>query len=102
MPYHSYQLFQTGRPMSTADQRAADARNGELAAAISRQVTATGAQIRAVVQRRTRNPYRASRAQPPQQPRTGQAALRGRRAEGMQLDEGRRNRCSAPGFGGQS
>ena len=54
MPYESYRRFEAERPKSLAEQRAADARRGELAAAISRPVIAASARIRAVV-RRPRN-----------------------------------------------
>jgi hypothetical protein len=47
VPYHSYELFQAGRPLSVAQQREADARTGELAAAISRPIVAARARIRA-------------------------------------------------------
>jgi hypothetical protein len=47
LPYQSYQLSQAGRPKSAAEQRAADARSGELAAAISRPIMAASARIRA-------------------------------------------------------
>jgi hypothetical protein len=55
MPYHSYQLFEAQRPRSAAEQRVADTRSGEFAAAISRSLGATTAQIRAMaaVRRRT-------------------------------------------------
>jgi hypothetical protein len=56
MPYGSYQLFEAERPKSTCEWRAADDRRGELAAAMSRPITAAGAQVRAMVaaRRRTR------------------------------------------------
>jgi hypothetical protein len=47
LPYQSYQLSQAGRPKFAAEQRAADARSGELAAAISRPIVAASARIRA-------------------------------------------------------
>jgi hypothetical protein len=47
MPYQSYQLFEIERPKSIAEQRAADARRGEFAAAVSRWVRATTAQLHA-------------------------------------------------------
>ena len=50
-PYQSYQLFQAGRQMSAAEQRRADARTGELAAAISRPVIAVSARIQAALRR---------------------------------------------------
>jgi hypothetical protein len=37
MPYQSYQLWQTERPKSAREQRAADRRLGELAAALARR-----------------------------------------------------------------
>jgi hypothetical protein len=49
MPYQSYQLTQAGRRMSAAEQRAADARTGELAAAISRPIIAASARLRAAL-----------------------------------------------------
>jgi 2-methylisocitrate lyase-like PEP mutase family enzyme len=49
MPYHSYQRFEAQRPKAAAEQRAADARRGELAAAISRPFRAASAQLRAMV-----------------------------------------------------
>ena len=49
IPYQSYQLSRAGRPMSTAEQRAADARAGELAAAISRPIIAASHRLRAVL-----------------------------------------------------
>ena len=55
MPYQSYQLFEAERTKSPAEQRAADARRGELAAAISRPVTAANARIGAVLRRRPRS-----------------------------------------------
>jgi hypothetical protein len=54
MPYGSYQLFEAERPKSTCEWRAADARRGEFAAAISRPVTAAGAQVRAMMPARRR------------------------------------------------
>jgi hypothetical protein len=51
IPYQSYQLSQAGRPMSTAEQRAADARTGEIAAAISRPIIAASARLRAMLHR---------------------------------------------------
>jgi hypothetical protein len=77
MPCQSYQLYEAERPKSAAEQRAADTRRGELAAAISRTISAASAPIRAVVQLRTRNPSPASQAAargrttkvPPTQPR---------------------------------
>jgi hypothetical protein len=62
MPYQGYQLFEAERPKSAAEQRAADARRGELAAAISATISAASGRMRAVVQRRTRNPSPPSRA----------------------------------------
>jgi hypothetical protein len=49
MPYQSYQLTQAGRRMSAAEQRAADARTGELAAAISRPIIAARSRLRAAL-----------------------------------------------------
>lgn len=49
MPYQSYQLTQAGRPVSATQQRAADARTGELAAAISRPFIAVSARLRAAL-----------------------------------------------------
>jgi hypothetical protein len=46
LPYQSYQLSEAGRPLSPAAQREADIRTGELAAAISRPITAASARIR--------------------------------------------------------
>jgi hypothetical protein len=54
LPYQSYQLSQAGRPKSAAEQRAADVRCGELAAAIARPCYAASAWISAVARRRTR------------------------------------------------
>jgi hypothetical protein len=62
MPYQSNQLFEVERPKSRAEQLAADVRRGELAAAISRTISATSGRMRAVVQRLTRSPSRLSRA----------------------------------------
>jgi hypothetical protein len=47
VPYQSYQLSQAGRQLSAAQQREADARIGELAAAVSRPIIAASARIRA-------------------------------------------------------
>ena len=49
MPYHSYQRFEAQRPKPATEQRAADARRGELTAAISRPFKAASAQLRAMV-----------------------------------------------------
>jgi hypothetical protein len=49
MPYQIYQLFEAERPKSTAEQRAADARRGELAAAISWPIGAARARMRAAI-----------------------------------------------------
>jgi hypothetical protein len=51
-PYQIYQLFEAERPKSTAEQRADDARRGELAAAISRPIGAAMARMRAVIDAR--------------------------------------------------
>jgi hypothetical protein len=64
MPYQSYQLFEAGRPKAAAEQRAADVRRGELAAALSRRITAASARIRAVARRRARSPWRPAGLNP--------------------------------------
>ena len=66
MPYYSYQLFEAQRPKSAAEQRAADTRSGELAAANSRSLRATTAHIRAMaaVRRQTPSSARPAAASP--------------------------------------
>jgi hypothetical protein len=54
-PYQSYQLFAAQRPKSAAEQRAADARCCELAAAIAGPITAASARICALVRCRARS-----------------------------------------------
>jgi hypothetical protein len=54
MPYQSYQLFEAERPKSIAERRAADARRGEFAAAVSRSVRATRTQLHAAMAPRRR------------------------------------------------
>jgi hypothetical protein len=49
MPYHGYQLFELERPKSSAEQRAADNRRGELAATMARPIARTAAQMRAMM-----------------------------------------------------
>ena len=54
MPYQSYQLWQAGRATTAREQRAADARRGELAAAVSRSCGQTGRWLRAAAGLRSR------------------------------------------------
>jgi hypothetical protein len=51
MPYQSYQLFEVQRPKSRGELKAAAARRGEFAAAMSRSIRATTAQLRAMTER---------------------------------------------------
>jgi hypothetical protein len=62
MPCQSYQLWEVERPKSAAEQRAADARRGELAAAMAGTISAACAWIRGVVQRPARDPAPPNRA----------------------------------------
>ncbi len=55
-----YQLYEAERIKSTAEQRVADARRGELAAAISRSIRGRGQRARALKSRRLHF-YRAKR-----------------------------------------
>ncbi len=59
MPYQSYQLWETERSKSAAEQRAADARAGEIAAALSHPFSLAGRKLRAVAARRGRIEYSA-------------------------------------------
>ena len=47
MPYWRYQLWEIERTKSAAEQRAADARTGEFAAAMARSFRQAGRQLRA-------------------------------------------------------
>jgi hypothetical protein len=54
MPYQSYQFWETERSKTAAEQRAADARVGEIAAALSGPFSQVGRKLRAVADRRGR------------------------------------------------
>jgi hypothetical protein len=54
MPYQGYQLWETERSKTAAEQRAADARAGEIAAALSHPFSQAGRKVRAVAARRGR------------------------------------------------
>jgi hypothetical protein len=60
MPLQSYQLWATELPKTVAQQRAADARLGEFAAAISRSFSSVGRQMRTLAFARPR-PVRSTR-----------------------------------------
>ena len=61
MPYQAYQLSQAERAKTAREQRAADARQGRLAAALSRSCRQAGRQLHAAAGLRTRR-LRSARA----------------------------------------
>lgn len=67
MPYQSYQLWQTERTKTVAEQRAADVRAGEVAAAMSRSFRQVGRVMRAVASQR---PWLGRPGLRPERPRT--------------------------------
>ncbi len=52
MPFQSYQLWEIERSKTIAEQRAADVRAGEFAAAMARSFRQAGRQLRAVTAQR--------------------------------------------------
>jgi hypothetical protein len=71
MPYQSYQLWETERSKTAAEQRAADARAGEIAAALSGPFSLAGRKLRAVAARRGRIEYSAPPVAAPSSTCTG-------------------------------
>lgn len=61
MPYQTYQLWEIERAKTTSQQRAADKRRGELAAALSRSFSLAGRHVRAAA---AVGPWRRSSARP--------------------------------------